>query len=468
MPVNIVDVQDIKGFFVRHQISAHDSCIIHNPPSGSYSNCVIKINTIMVSRAAATLVQAVNRVSLYLKRGSLSSTTKYYIGKDILCSENSSDYWLTEEVTLIDTPFYLDQGDSLWVVDGTSANFDTVQFDIVVSGEKLSDQATIVHDEDMGVTQGGKVNILAKREVDEDQDINFYLYGKPSTTYDVTLSAGSIAGAGLVTSDFNTTNGAVVPPSIPWNTTITTNASGVGNILLHTTPDVSTGEGDESVKLELDNNDRASAEVLIKDTSQGVVNVTVTGRMSRYGSQIGEIRWFIVDSSGNILHTLTNFSFGTYNSSMGGYGTSGYRNSWTDTSLNQKTQTVSMTPGTTWHLVVQHVRWGYYDADLAVDTIEFNNGNSGLTTYTFDPSNEGWQMWNGSRSTSFSSAFSSRSSLGNGYYEGWMRDASGTPSYSTGPTSAHSGSYYVYTETSYNNNNSTGRRYQLISPAQTA
>ena len=48
--------------------------------------------------------------------------------------------------------------------------------------------------------------------------------------------------------------------------------------------------------------------------------------MSRYGSNIGEIRWYIVDTSGNVLFNLSNFDYGQYNTTNGGYSNSNDRN----------------------------------------------------------------------------------------------------------------------------------------------
>ena len=466
MAVNIVDVQDIKGFNFSHRVGCHDACIIHNPPNGSYSNCVIKINRVVAHRVAGTMT-GTECVSMYIKRGALNSATKYYVSKQIPFVDPADTLNHTYDVIVMDTPFYLDQNDSLWVVDGdANRNYENHQFEVLISGEKLTDQASIVHDEDMGVTQGGHVNILAKTSVNEGAVLNFNLYGKASTTYNVTLAQGS-TGTGLSTSDFNNTFGASVPASIPWSTTITTNSSGVGLLQLYTDADVSTGEGTESVKLTLDNNNRAEAEVIIEDTSQGVVNITITGRMSRYGQNIGEIRWYLVDTSGNVLFNLSNFDYGQYNTTNGGYSNSSDRNAWTS-AANQKSQTVSMIPGTQYHLVVQHVRWNSYAGDFAVDTLEINNANSGTTTFNFDSNNDGFTRFTGSRNDSIQTGFNNRSSVPNSSPEGWYRRSGNTPSGPTGPSSAHSGSYYVFTETSSNNNNSTGRRYQLISPVQTA
>ena len=51
----IVNVQDIKAFNFSHRVGCHDACIIHNPPNGSYSNCVIKINRVVAHRVAGTM-----------------------------------------------------------------------------------------------------------------------------------------------------------------------------------------------------------------------------------------------------------------------------------------------------------------------------------------------------------------------------------------------------------------------------
>ena len=53
-------------------------------------------------------------------------------------------------------------------------------------------------------------------------------------------------------------------------------------------------------------------------------------------------------------------------------------------------------------------------------------------------------------------------------YSGWRRDSDGTPSGSTGPSAAYSGSYYVYVETSSGGSNVSGITDYLTYPFPTA
>ncbi len=279
---------------------------------------------------------------------------------------------------------------------------------------------------------------------------------EPNTTYGYTISQGD-AGA-ISPSDF-------VQPSVaslPYTGSFITDSNGEGHIPFQFTADTSTGEGDEMIDIVTTDGNIEFPNVIVKDTSIGVVDIYVQGMQSRYGGNIGEIRWYILNANHTINTTLTNFSNGTYNSSSGGYTNSGYRNSWTDTGLNYKNQTVQVNPGNTYYLAIKHRRWSSYNGDYAVDGITINVNPGGPQNYYSLESNNmsGWLIsWSPGSTPVESQGWVSSTT---NYQEGWVIRSGSTPSYSTGPSSAGDGSYYVYTETSYNNN--SDRVYYLKSP----
>ena len=279
---------------------------------------------------------------------------------------------------------------------------------------------------------------------------------EPNTTYGYTISQGD-AGA-ISPSDF-------VQPSVaslPYTGSFITDSNGEGHIPFQFTADTSTGEGDEMIDIVTTDGNIEFPNVIVKDTSIGVVDIYVQGMQSRYGGNIGEIRWYILNANHTINTTLTNFSNGTYNSSSGGYTNSGYRNSWTDTGLNYKNQTVQVNPGNTYYLAIKHRRWSSYNGDYAVDGITINvNPGGPQNYYSLEANNmSGWLIsWSPGSTPVESQGWVSSTT---NYQEGWVIRSGSTPSYSTGPSSAGDGSYYVYTETSWNNN--SDRVYYLKSP----
>lgn len=112
-----------------------------------------------------------------------------------------------------------------------------------------------------------------------------------------------------------------------------------------------------------------------------------------------------------------------------------------------------------------------YTGDLAIDYVKVG---SELIGDEFDVA-EGWQQ--GLNDHTYSTIVEAQSltygdlvrNYGSGSYQNWNVDADGTPSGSTGPTSAYNGSMYVYAETSSNGNNSNyWLRSPVITPTGTA
>ena len=101
-----------------------------------------------------------------------------------------------------------------------------------------------------------------------------------------------------------------------------------------------------------------------------------------------------------------------------------------------------------------------YQGDLQLDDIRLDG-----TTYSFETSTESWETTTTNTPVAnYSSA--SFTALGTGTLSyRWNRDALGTPSGSTGLTTADAGTYYVYAETS--GSGTSGDNYILRSPTVT-
>lgn len=108
--------------------------------------------------------------------------------------------------------------------------------------------------------------------------------------------------------------------------------------------------------------------------------------------------------------------------------------------------------------VFLHVNPSNFTGDLQLDQIGFDN-----SLESFESGATGWQTSNQNKST-YSGV--SWSSVGTGTTTGrWNRDTGGTPSGSTGLTTAASGSYYLYSEVSTYYGSTSGYRYYLRGPA---
>ena len=102
-----------------------------------------------------------------------------------------------------------------------------------------------------------------------------------------------------------------------------------------------------------------------------------------------------------------------------------------------------------------YVSGNSFTGDIALDTIVING-----TTYNFDSTNDGFET-STTGTSAIATAFSEKVTVPTATtVTRWNRRTGSTPSGSTGPTSAQSGSYYVYAETSsYFNTN-----FWLFSP----
>lgn len=108
-----------------------------------------------------------------------------------------------------------------------------------------------------------------------------------------------------------------------------------------------------------------------------------------------------------------------------------------------------------YRVVFHYLSGNSFTGDIALDTIVING-----TTYNFDSTNDGFET-STTGTSAIATAFSEKVTVPTSTTaRRWNRRTGSTPSASTGPTSAQSGSYYVYAETSsYNNTN-----FWLFSP----
>ena len=445
---NLVDSDVVKGFFYKQNLNFPHVKVIRNAAN---SNNVIKINQMRIAQHYPFAVYYGQRalVDVWILRGGV----KYYLFKSLAVDGHADDGY---DFSLLESTLYLEEGDEVWACMTDSDIAQAVlgnYVELTINYEVITDQSTLVYDDK-------RVESRCKPEWEEGgiATERFYVTHRddPNTTFNYTITSPNLSSA-----DFDGTWGGIVPSSFPYTGQYTTNVNGHTMLEFNITQDVSTGEGDESMSIE--GTDFYMPNIIIKDTSQGLSNIYVQGMQSRYGGNIGEIRWYIVDSNLSVVHTLTTFNNGVYGGPGGGYTQSGYRNSWTDTNLNYKNQTVQVQGGNTYYLVIAHRRWSSYNGDYAVDGVTINVIGGNQYYYSIESNNmSGWECFMGSGSTSISGA-TGWYAASTYYQEGWVIRSGNTPSYSTGPSTAGAGSYYIYTETSWNNN--VDRIYYLKSPA---
>jgi len=288
----------------------------------------------------------------------------------------------------------------------------------------------------------------------------------PSTT---SLNEGSTVTFTITTTNF--TSG-----TLPWEVVLGTNtedtdvnvnsgnvtiSSSSGTVQITATSDGYTESGQgEGFRLRV-NHPNTGAQiglspfVFINDTSTGTPepaqNVYTIFRENRFGSNIGTITHYAVDTSGNILHT--------FGSTSGNNGNA----TWllVNYSTNQYTATGQF------RFAWRHLNGSSFRGDYAIDNVQYYLGNTLQTTYGFESGTiTGWLRTNGTNTTSSVTALANASQITISTNTGvgiWNVDSGGTPSNGTGPNAAYSGAYFAYTETSSNFNGN----HWLFSPVIT-
>lgn len=103
---------------------------------------------------------------------------------------------------------------------------------------------------------------------------------------------------------------------------------------------------------------------------------------------------------------------------------------------------VSAYNGSTGRIIVKYASGSSYTGDIQFDSVSV-----GSNTFNFDASNDSWEQSGIVNTTVYESV--SWGAIGTGTTIGMFnRDSGGTPSTGTGLTSAASGFYYIYAETS--------------------
>ena len=173
--------------------------------------------------------------------------------------------------------------------------------------------------------------------------------------------------------------------------------------------------------------------------------LSLTFYESRYGVNIGTINVYVVDTSGNIQGSAV-------------YSASGNLGKPAWNLRTAATPDVSGDFRIAWH----YVSGTNFRGDYAIDTVSLQ-GNS----YNFDASNDSF-VCSTSDTSSSTTAFSGSASVATATTNGrWNRDSGGTGSSATGPSSAQSGSFYLYCETTSNGTGYPNKNFWLFSPVIT-
>lgn len=239
--------------------------------------------------------------------------------------------------------------------------------------------------------------------------------------------AGTLDGGDTVTiTGINFDTGS--PASVSFGGVAATNVTVVsGTEITCTTPPVTLGE---TVDVELTQNGVTRVlkrAFLYSDATE----ITINFQHAYIGSDLGEVALFFVDGDGEIIGNPV----WTYD----GPQTSG----WVSASASGLVTFNSV------RLAFRAINpTGDFKADWAVDAIDING-----TLYDFENGNDGWTT-NSTQTTISSDAFSGKTEISTSLnYGRFNRRTGNTPSSSTGPSSAASGAYYLYTEASSTSEN---------------
>lgn len=184
-----------------------------------------------------------------------------------------------------------------------------------------------------------------------------------------------------------------------------------------------------------------SSSISIVDATASTLPVYLDFYESRYGTDIGTINVYLVNASTGALVSSSLYT------ASGNLGTS----SWN----NRTTSTYNANIGTSYRWAISHLAGSSFRGDYAVDLVKYYKGGTLQWTENWNSTSGDVGQWiYGSTAGSTSSsttAFSNSANVvlstatGNGK---WNIDSGSTPSGSTGPTGAFSGTFYAYTETS--------------------
>jgi hypothetical protein len=170
----------------------------------------------------------------------------------------------------------------------------------------------------------------------------------------------------------------------------------------------------------------------INDTSTGTTEPTAKNLSfyeSRFGTNIGTLTVYVVDTSGNIQGS-------SIYTASGNLGVSNWY-------LRETTYPI---PPGNYRIAFHYVSGASFLGDIALDFIAID-GNS----YSFESTGDGWVSSSGVDTSSSVTALSNSVALfvTTGAVKGrWNIDLGTTPSSNTGPNGAYSGSFFVYAETS--------------------
>lgn len=325
---------------------------------------------------------------------------------------------------------YTTEGTELWYAQGVAQNLTTNKWhqvwqDIMTINDTSATPVVTISESTTSITENDGVGVTFTV-----QDT-----GNPtlSDTYYY-----AITGTGITAADF--TDGAL---------TGSFSMNDVGSYRQGTINKQAVAENSaegESFQLEVRT---GSTSGTLRATSQSVsiVDATVTTAdlyldfyESRYGINIGTINVYLVDATTGALVS------GSLYSASGNNGVT----TW----YNRQTSTYTANVGDSLRWAISHLAGSSFRGDYAVDFLRYYKNNSLQWTENWVNTNGDVGQWvygstAGSTSSS-STAFANQANVilstaaGNGK---WNIDSSGTSSGSTGPTSAYSGTYYAYTET---------------------
>lgn len=164
---------------------------------------------------------------------------------------------------------------------------------------------------------------------------------------------------------------------------------------------------------------------------------------NRYGSNIGTVNVYVVNLGGGTVGS-------SIHTASGDNGNANWLPVTTDSPVLSGDYRIA------WH----YVSGTSFRGDYAIDTVSIMG-----TNYNFDSNSDGFLTTSGVNTSSSTTALANSVAVPTttgGVLGRWNRDSGTTPSGSTGPSSAQSGSFYLYAETS--NPNYSNVNMWLFSP----